>query len=154
MIRRTIAASVAALLLLFGGATAALAATNEPGHTQSVAIPSAIDWDLKVQWLTEYNAVGTSRTEPQYFSLKRKSSIGAQRAARSVTVQLKKSNGLVVATHLINCHAPLSTSYTICYVPTNTAAALLSDSPYIGFTFWTGTGGTGTIIAGSLYYYL
>jgi hypothetical protein len=126
---------------------------NEPGHVQSVAVPSAVDWDLKVQWYTDYNAVGTSKTEPQFLSLKHKSSLGSHKTARSIYVILRERDGTIIATQTQNCIIPTRTSYDNCYTSVAGPGALLSANPELVLYYYTSPNRTGSLITSSVYRY-
>lgn len=161
--RKKIIALVGALALagvaLLTGAMPAQAATSEFGHVQTFAMPNAVDLDAKVLWVTSYNSVGTSSTEPATLSLKQKSTTGTNTGAGSIKATFKKANGNVVHTlsydNLGQCPGDSDTSYIVCFFwPSGTVPnILLSDSPRVVIEMWTGQNFNGTKLGTFTYVY-
>ena len=156
-IRNILGAVAAATALLFGGvaiASPASASTLETGGGVNVPVDFATDWTARVVWKTDYNAVGTSSTQPYQIQIKQ-NSVAGTKTAKSVRVQLRKGyvGGPNVSSAKANITAcPTTTAYVTCWTVPDITNALLSDSPFIWLDLWTGSNQTGTFATATIFY--
>ena len=156
-IKKRIALLAAGLSIAVVGvfATPASAATIENGHIQSVPVSLAGDWDARVTWSTDYNAVGTSSTIPTTLSF-RQQGTGPTNAdvGKSFQITFRKANGGLAATKTFNCLAPftLSTTWASCSLGNWTHIQLI-DAPTVVVKVYSGTNLTGRLETSFTYQY-